>query len=499
MNHRNPGDGRFRGRHGDRWASSPSDPTPAHPGQPPAVPPRPGEQHPNEQHVNDQFPDRRPHDTRPHAERPHDGKPHTERQHTEQSHDTQPLTEQPLTERSNDTQPHAGRPHGTLPHGAQPHGNPRGDRPLNGSPNDRAVNDRPLDEQALRRMLQGAVENLEPSDDALEHLRRAVPARRTRRRQALGGAVAAVVLVGAAVPALMHVADTVGVLGSDDRPANAANSHRHAEKTADGEEHGDGPADTARPGGGTAARGEHRVEQPGGETGTPETSREPSRPRGTADSTSPSPGVTYTAAAPTCDRAQLGKGSGTVDAADATGRVYGAFRIVNVSHTPCAVTGPGELVAQTRGGAQKSHVSVVDHTAGDPAAGLPDPERAPRTVVLRPGQAYEVKFAWVPAADGGATACTKAGGTATPPPAAGAPTKSVGRGAEAPATSPMPSSPPAVVPPETTPAPPAPTGSVTLTNTPVAGEPAAAEARIPDACAGTVYHTGALPAAAPPA
>ncbi|MER5780662.1 DUF4232 domain-containing protein [Streptomyces mobaraensis] len=475
MNHRNPGDGRFRGRHGDRWASSPNDPTPAHPGQPPAVPPRPGEQHPNEQHVNDQFPDRRPHDTRPHTEQPQGGQPYTEQSHAEQPYGTQ----------SYDTQPHAGRPHGTLPHGGQPHGSP--------------VNDRPLDEQALRRMLRGAVENLEPSDDALEHLRRAVPARRTRRRQALGGAVAAVVLVGAAVPALMHVADTVGVLGADDRPANAANSHRHAEKTADGEGHGDGPADTARPGGGTAARGEHRVEQPGGETGTPETSREPSRPRGTADSTSPSPGVTYTAAAPTCDRAQLGKGSGTVGAADAMGRVYGAFRIVNVSHAPCAVTGPGELVAQTGGGAQKSRVSVVDHTAGDPAAGLPDPERAPRAVVLRPGQAYEVKFAWVPAADSGATACTKAGGTATPPPAAGAPTKSVGRGAEAPATSPMPSSPPAVVPPETTPAPPAPTGSVTLTNTPVAGEPAAAEVRIPDACAGTVYHTGALPAAAPPA
>ncbi|MGI5339169.1 hypothetical protein ACQEVS_18160 [Streptomyces sp. CA-181903] len=276
--------------------------------------------------------------------------------------------------------------------------------------------DQSLDEQALRRMLRGAVENLEPSDDALEHLRRAVPARRTRRRQALGGVVAAVVLVGAAVPALMHVADTVGVLGSDDRPANAASSHRHAEETVGGGERDGGPADTSRPGGGTAARGEHRVEQPGGETGTSEASREPNRPRDTTDGTSPTPGVTFSAAAPTCDRAQLGKGSGTVGAADATGRVYGAFRIVNVSHALCAVTGPGELVAQTAGGAQKARVSVVDHTVGDPAAGLPDPERAPRTVVLRPGQAYEVKFAWVPAADGGATACTKAGGTATPPP-----------------------------------------------------------------------------------
>ncbi|MBC2875850.1 MULTISPECIES: hypothetical protein [Streptomyces] len=438
--------------------------------------------------MNDQFPDRRPHDSQSHDSRPHDSQSHAER-----PHEAQPYDGQPHDSRPHDIQPHGahslGAPSpGAQPHGAQPYGSPQSDdRPLDG---------RPLDEQALRRMLQGAVENLEPSDDALEHLRRAVPARRTRRRQALGGAVAAVVLVGAAVPALMHVADTVGVLGSDDRPANAANSHRHAEETVGAGERDGGPADTARPGGGTAARGEHRVEQPGGEAGTPEASREPSRPHGTAGSTSPTPGVTFSAAAPTCDRAQLGKGSGTVGAADGTGRVYGAFRIVNVSHALCAVTGPGELVAQTGGGAQKARVSVVDHTAGDPAAGLPDPERAPSTVVLRPGQAYEVKFAWIPATSSGSAGCTKAAGTATPPPAASAPGKSVGRDADAPAASISPS-PPAVVPPET-PAPPAPTGSVTLTNTPVAGEPAAAEARIPDACAGTVYHTGALPAVAPP-
>ncbi|MFI0738221.1 hypothetical protein ACH4PU_09020 [Streptomyces sp. NPDC021100] len=492
MNHRNPGDGRFRGRHGNRWTSSPNEPTSPHPGPPPAAPPRPGEQHPNEQHVNDQFPDRRPHDSQPHDSQSHDS----------QSHDTRPHAERPQEAQPYDGQPHDPRPHGIQSHGApslgapslgahSPGAQPRGARPYGSPPSDR-----PLDEQALRRMLQGAVENLEPSDDALEHLRRAVPARRTRRRQALGGAVAAVVLVGAAVPALMHVADTVGVLGSDDRPANAANSHRHAEETVGGGEREGGPADTARPGGGTAARGERRVEQPGGEAGTPEASREPSRPHGTAGSTSPTPGATHSAAAPTCGRAQLGKGSGTVGAADATGRVYGAFRIVNVSHALCAVTGPGALVAQTGGGAQKARVSVVDHTAGDPAAGLPDPEGAPRTVVLRPGQAYEVKFAWIPATNSGATGCTKAGDTATPPAAASAPGKPVGRDADAPVASPTPSR-PAVVSPET-PAPPAPTGSVTLTNTPVAGEPAAAEARIPDVCAGTVYHTGALPAVAPP-
>ncbi|MGK5637995.1 hypothetical protein ACSNOK_06710 [Streptomyces sp. URMC 126] len=487
MNHRDPDGGRF-GRRGNRWtppnppASAHSDRPPAGElpagpppvGQPPAGPPPPCEQRPNEQpHPKEQqySRDQYRRDQHPREQQyPNEWQYPNEQQHVNEQfqdvrpHDAQSPDEQPLGERSPDAQP---------------------------------SNETALDEQALRRMLRGAVEDLKPSDDALEHLRRAVPARRTRRRQALGGAVAAVVLVGAAVPALMHVADTVGVNGSDDRPANAANSHRHAEETIGDHERRSGSTGSERPGGGTAARGEHRVEQPSGDSGTARTSEEPSHPRATADSPSPTPGVSLSAAAPTCDRAQLGKGSGAVGAADATGRVYGAFRIVNVSRASCAVTGPGELVAQAGGGAQKTRISVVGHTTGDPAAGLPDPERAPREVLLQPGQAYEVKFAWVPAADGGTSGCTRPAGSATPPPAAGAPTKAVGRTAEAPTTSPAPSS-PAVVPSETT-APPVPTGSVTLTNIPVAGDPAAAEARIPDACAGTVYHTGPLPAAAPPA
>ncbi|MDV9193752.1 hypothetical protein R6L23_37025, partial [Streptomyces sp. SR27] len=37
------------------------------------------------------------------------------------------------------------------------------------------------DELALRRLFQGAVSGLEPSKGSLEHLRRAVPARRARK------------------------------------------------------------------------------------------------------------------------------------------------------------------------------------------------------------------------------------------------------------------------------------------------------------------------------
>ena len=43
------------------------------------------------------------------------------------------------------------------------------------------------DEEALRRLMKAAVQGIEPTPDALHHLRRAVPARRAHRRQVLVG------------------------------------------------------------------------------------------------------------------------------------------------------------------------------------------------------------------------------------------------------------------------------------------------------------------------
>lgn len=370
-----------------------------------------------------------------------------------------------------------------------------------------------FDEEAVRRLMRGAVGGLEPSDGALDHLRRAVPVRRTRRRQALGGAVAAAVLLGVGLPAVLHVADEIGSTGPGDRPANAASSRHHSEGTVEDRQPGDGddpPGDRSRDG--SAARGDHRGE-PSGDGSRARGSEAPQSPGRTGTTARPEPGATLGAVAPVCSRTQLGGGSGTVGAADAAGRVYGAFRIVNVSHAVCAVTGPGALVAQPRiGTAGNARISVVDHTSGDPAAGLPDPRREPEKVVLRPGQAYEVKFAWVPAGDGTSGACTRGTGSSPTPGTSSSPSTPATTASRAPAA-------PTGGAPET----PAVDGSggsggsgggtgsggsdgsgggaggITLTNTPLAGEPAAAEARIPDACAGTVYHTGALPTAAPTA
>ncbi|MGW1200865.1 hypothetical protein ACWD4B_34225 [Streptomyces sp. NPDC002536] len=341
---------------------------------------------------------------------------------------------------------------------------------------------REIDEQALRRLLQGAVEDIEPADGALEHLQRAVPARRTRRRQAVAGAVAAVVLGATALPVLIHAATTADT--TDDHQANAASSHQRPHGGTEGGEHGrgvpaPGPLNTgASPDAGR--RDGHRKEEDEAQRKDGSTTG----PTGPASVPGPDLRPTLAATSPTCDRNQLGKGSGVVGTPDKNGRVYGTFRVVNVSRSVCSVAGEGVVAAHSAAGSDNSRITVVNHTAGDAATGLPDPATEPSQVILQPGQAYEIKFAFVPAADGGPNGCTKPGIT-TPSPASDSGSASAAPpavAAEKPQVQDV-SSPTQ-----------GPSG-VVLSHTPDVGEPKAADAALPDACAGTVYRTGALTAA----
>jgi hypothetical protein len=334
-----------------------------------------------------------------------------------------------------------------------------------------------VDEQALRRMLRHAVDDLEPTPHSLEHLRRAVPARRARRRQALVGAVAAVVLGGAALPALVHVTSTSNA--SNDRPANAASSHR----TPPGDDSGgrgegsggkdpDGPSDKAR----TEHRGDKDKDGKKGEDKPPKGGT----PGGASGGTAPDPSSTLNATSPTCSRTQLGGNGGSAGAADTEGRIYGSFRVVNTSGQACMVEGDGTFGVAAQGGADPAKVFFVDHTAGDAASGLPDPATEPGTLILSPGQGYEVRFAWIPASGGGTSGCPGSGDdtpTTTPSPDAGGPADqpgsgdpsgSPGNGGEQPAA------------------------SVQVSYTPEAGEPAVGGVTLNGACAGTVYGTGLL-------
>ncbi|MFI1969777.1 hypothetical protein [Streptomyces cinnamoneus] len=339
-----------------------------------------------------------------------------------------------------------------------------------------------LDEQALRRLLHDTVGGLEPSGDALEKLRHAVPVRRTRRRQAVVGAAAVVILGATALPVLIHAATTAGN-ATEDRPANASSSRQRTHDAAEGRHHdasGDGTDGEETT---TGQDGQKDGEKTKGDERKP--SGDAHSPSGSATGGTTTPGPTLAAASPTCDRDQLGQGSGSVGAADDHGRVYGVFRVVNVSRTVCTVGGPGEVTARPKGSAESTRVSVVDHTAGDAAAGLPDPATEPSQVILQPGQAYEVKFAWVPAAGGGPSGCAKPA-PATPAPLA-SPSAAPGSGTAAAggkpqANAPAPSSPPA---------------SVVLSHTPDVGEPKAVDTTIPNACAGTIYRTGPLATTTP--
>ncbi|MFC9879201.1 hypothetical protein ACFVJW_06270 [Streptomyces libani] len=334
-------------------------------------------------------------------------------------------------------------------------------------------------EDDLRRLLHSRVDDLEPSPDALEQLRRAVPARRQRRRHAVVGAAAALLLGGTSIPAMVHVANLAG--SSEERPANAASSP-HPQGGVEGA-HGEGTEQAGpRPAG---KDGEKRGEDK--PAGKGKATEKGGAGHGAGAGT-PAPDETMDVTSPVCGREQLGQGTSTVGAADSAGRVYGAFRVVNTSAAACSVEGGGTIGLVAQGSTKPDRIHVVDHTSGDEATGLPDPATTPDQLVLKPGEAYEVKFAWIPESGGGATGCVNPGPSPTPD-ASSDPGQSPDTGTttagdsggqaggdEGPGDGGTAS------------------GSIVLSHTPEAGEPAAADAKVTDACAGTVYRTEALAA-----
>ncbi len=328
------------------------------------------------------------------------------------------------------------------------------------------------DEQALRRLLQGAVQDLEPTDGALDHLRTAVPARRARKRQALVGVAAAALLMGTAVPAFVHVANSNG--SDSANPVNAG--HGEQAQGGTGSETGDGTG--MRDPDGPGAGGQGTSQHPGG--ASPSTGSQPGT--GTGDGatggTALPPG-TMESNLPACDAAQLGAVSAQLGQPDADGKVYGTFRIANVSGTECAVSGDGQVGFQALGAADPAKINVIDHSAGDAASGLPDPSQEPGAVALKPSTAYEVKFAWVPS---DTCPTTPASPEPTPTDGGSAGTTS-GTNASAENTQTQ------FVTEDGGPT----DGSVAVTHTAEPGSPTT-QTTIANACSGTIYRTGVLTA-----
>ncbi|GAA1559775.1 MULTISPECIES: hypothetical protein [Streptomyces] len=346
------------------------------------------------------------------------------------------------------------------------------------------------EEQELRTLLHAAVAGLEPADGALERLRHAVPARRTRRRRALVGAAAAVLLAGAGVPTALHLATTAGSGTAGGHSAMAGHGQDPAAAGAGGTgtRHDGGHASNALPdGGSTTGRGpadpapSGTGSPDGGGTTGPEASGGPSGGPA-APGSGPMPPVTAQGTPPGCSADQLGV-RGSAQAPEPDGKVYGSFKVTNVSARGCTVTGPDTVTAASvSASAAGKGVAVVGHTAGDPAAKLPDPAAEAPLLVLRPNTAYEVRFAWVPS---GESCPAASSGTGSTPPAGGSPQDEQRTGAGGGTTDSADQG--------TTPAP-EPAG-VEVTHTPAAAGAAAptTQTTIPAACGGTVYRTGVIP------
>ncbi|UQX05293.1 hypothetical protein [Streptomyces sp. RerS4] len=368
------------------------------------------------------------------------------------------------------------------------------------------------DEQALRGLLAGAVRGLEPSDGALERLRHAVPARRARKRQALVAGAAAVLLAGTVIPAALHL--------SADHDASSDHSTVAGHGRAQGGRSG-GPSDPQQNGAGGSAqprpsRSTDRQPSTGG-TGTQPSPSAAGSPSGSATTAGPSgtgatagttggaghgplPPAGAAPGVPKCTADQLGV-AGSARAPERDGRVYGSFKVTNVSAKGCLVSGPDTVTAVTVPAGPPpapaaSGVPVAGHTAGDPATGLlPDPSVETPTLVLQPNTGYEVRFAWVPP-QGSSCPSGSAGPTAKPE--QGETSRTDQAPAEAPASGEA-AGETAQVPPDDGGAAKVPESTgVEVSHTPGAGAPVT-QTTIPTACGGTgtVYRTGLIAPAVP--
>ncbi|MEU0369700.1 hypothetical protein ABZ070_05445 [Streptomyces sp. NPDC006283] len=326
------------------------------------------------------------------------------------------------------------------------------------------------DEDALRRLLQGVVEDIQPSPGALEHLHRAVPARRARKRQALVGMAAAALLIGTAVPAFVHVANSAG--SEKPNPVNAG----HGEQAQGGT--GNEPGVT---GGDNGTKG---PTQGAGDTVAPGRTAGPGRPTdqptGVGDGAS---GAVQSPAAgdvQACTPDQLSV-STELGAPDAEGKVYGTFRVTNISGTDCFAAG-STIGFQTMGAADAARIGVARHAAGDAANGLPDPTAAETdATVAMAAKAYEMRFAWVPSD----TCPTEGDSSPDPSPSVGDSSGGGGQGGTG--TSEGSAAEPQLVTEDGLK-----DGSVAVTYSALGGS-VTGQTTVSNACAGTIYYTGVLP------
>lgn len=326
------------------------------------------------------------------------------------------------------------------------------------------------DELALRRLLHQAVQEMEPRDGTLDHLRKAVPARRARKRQAVVGMAAAALFFGTAIPAVVHVSST----GTSANTSNAGHTSQMQGGAGQGKQE-DGGESTS---GGSAGKTEDK-----GKGGTKGEDKGKTAGASTGAGSGTDPSATTSTSAPVCTAAQLGTPTASTAVPDASGTVYGTFHITNGSTAACTVTGPGIVTTSAQGAADSSKIGTQRHASGDAAsAGLPDPSQEVSQLVLQPGSSYDVKFAWVPSE----TCPTSEPSTDPSPDPSTSPDTSTSEGSSTggdTGTSTQLLTEGGTL-----------DGSVLVTNTAEGGGPSVSTT-VSNACAGVVYSTGVLPSA----
>ncbi|MGI5377060.1 hypothetical protein ACQEV2_22990 [Streptomyces sp. CA-251387] len=344
---------------------------------------------------------------------------------------------------------------------------------MNHGPEDQGPEGFDSDELALHRLLHQAVQEIEPRDGTLDHLRRAVPARRARKRQALVGMAAAALFVGTAVPALVHVSNSTD---SSVNPEYAGHGEQAQGGASQGKETEGGESTSGGSSGKTEGKGKGSEKEEDKGTGTGPGSGS----AGSGDSSATSP-----AGVAACTADQLG-GGGTTDVPDSSNTVYGTFSFSNISTSDCTVSGPGVISLVAGGAADGAKITDLRHVAGDPAAGLPDPSLELASLVLKPGESYQVKFAWVPSEACPTTSDPTGGGTGGPDPTpTPTPTENNAGTTDGTSTGGDTGTSTQLMTEDTTA-----DGSVTVISTSAAGTTATVV--VSNACAGTVYWTGVL-------
>jgi hypothetical protein len=283
---------------------------------------------------------------------------------------------------------------------------------------------------------------------------------------------AAALFIGTAIPALVHVSNATG---SNADPSIAG----QASQAQGGTTQGKGPD-----GGTTGSVGSSATSEDKGKGGDKD---EEDKGKGATSGATGGANPTASAqSAPACTAEQLGGATATAGAPDSTGTVYGSFRVTNVSTTPCTVSSGGTVSALAQGAADAAKISVVNHVAGDPATALPDPSHDVSSLVVKPGAAYELKFAWVPSETCPTTGSGGTGGTGGPSPDP-TPSDTASASSGGTATDGSSGTSPQMVMEEGVA-----DGSVAVSHTPETGA-ATSTTTISNACAGTLYRTGLLP------